>query len=144
MPSFQEILDRPVTAVERPKALPAGTYLCLIEGQPVFAQIGKNKTDVVNFTLKVLQVVGDAPSPAEIEEFGGVAGRNINARFFGTEAAAWRLDKFLFEDLGIPLGISKKQAFMQTMGKQVIATVQHRPSEDGQQMYAEIKETAKV
>lgn len=142
--SFAEILDQVVTSVERPKAIPAGTYLCLVDGQPKFSQVGQNKTDVVDFTLKILQVQGDAPTPAEVEEFGGVAGKNLRARFFGTDQAKWRLDKFMFEDLGIDLSVPRRQAIAQTMGKQVFATVIHRPSEDGTQMYAEIRETARV
>lgn len=144
MASFQDILDQPVTQVDRPKPTPVGTYLFLVDGQPKMSQIGQNKTDVIDFNLKILQVMGDSPSPAEVEEFGGVAGKPVRARFFITEPAKWRLDKFLYEDLGIAFGMPRKQAIAEALGKQVIGQIIHRPNESGDQMFAELRETSKT
>lgn len=143
MASFQDILDQTVNEIERPKPYPIGTYLCLVDGPPEFKKIGQNQTDCIDFNLKIMQP-GETVDPAEIEAAGGVIGKIIRHRLFLTDDAKWRLDQFLFEHLDIPFGTSRKQAIAAAQGHQVYATIGHRPSQDGTQMFAEIKSTAKV
>lgn len=143
MANFQDILNKRVDAVERPKPHPMGTYLVLVEGAPKFSQVGENKRDVADFNLKILQPQPDV-DPEEIEKSGGVNGKSVRARFFLTDDAVWRLDAFLFEALGIETGKSRTQAIAEAPGKQVMVKIKHRPSEDGTQMYHEISDYLKV
>lgn len=142
--TLQSILDQQVNEVKVPPPLPAGQYLCVVRGQPEFREVGQDKTNVVDFNLEILQPGPDI-SQSDLAAFdGGVAGKNIRARFFLTDRAVFMLDRFLFEHLGIDLGKPRKQAIGEAMGHQVYATIRHTPRDDGAGFYANLSATAKV
>lgn len=143
--NFTSVLDEVNSKVDRPPPYPQGSYVFLVEGQPKFSQVGQDKKDVADFQLKFLQVFGEQPSQEEVANFpGGVLGKTVRVRFFLTEAAKWRLDKFLIDDLGIEGEMSRRQRLAQAQGRQVIGVIKHRPSEDGTTIFAEVSETSKV
>lgn len=140
-PNFSAILDRPVDAeANRPKPVPTGTYLCIIDGIPRFDKSKQKGTDFVEFNLNIVQPGADV-DPTAYAEVGG--GRKLRTTFYLTEDAVWRLDKFL-EDIGIPKGTGRKEGISQAPGKQVNAVVTHRASQDGTAIFAEVNSTAKV
>lgn len=143
--NFQDILNKPIDQIEAPKALPVGTYLCLVDGQPEQTTIGKNNTPCYNFSLKPVQAQQDVDQGQLAENLNGASlqDKKIRHRLFITQDAAWRLKQFLVEHLGItPKPII--QMIPEAMGKQVMVTLGHRPSEDGTQIFQEVKATAKV
>jgi hypothetical protein len=142
-PNFTSILDRPMSTAERPKPLPVGTYLCVVDGQPKFDQSKQKKTDFVEFTLKVLQPQDDVDAEAVAELKDGVQGKTLRATYYLTEDALWRLKEFLGH-LGIEEGTGFRDAISQAPGNQVLASVRHRASQDGQAVFAEIAATAAV
>lgn len=147
MSSFQDILNKPAAEIEAPKPLPVGTYLALVDGQPEFNKIGKNNTDCVEFKLKLAQAGDDVDQAILLEQLKGkpLSEKSIKHRLFITEDAVWRLKKFLVEDLGIEEGTrGLGEMIPEAMGKQVYVTLGHRPSDDGKQIYMEVKDTAKV
>jgi hypothetical protein len=152
MANFSEILNKPASSIEPPKPLPPGTYLCLVDGQPEFQKIGKNSTDCVNFKMKPVQAQADVDQTALQEvltskdgTFRPLQDTKIFHRLFITEDSIWRLKKFLVEDLGIEEGSkSLGQLIPEAMGRQVLVNVGHRPSDDGTQIYIDIKGTAAV
>lgn len=145
--NFQDILNKPSAEIEAPKPLPVGTYLALVDGQGEFKKIGKNNTDCVEFKMKLVQAGEDVDQQALLESLNGKAlnERHIINRQFVTEDAVWRLKKFLVEDLQIEEGTkSLGQLIPEAMGRQCYVTIGHRASDDGSQIYMEIKQTAKV
>lgn len=142
--TFEEILDQQVTEVKVPPPIPSGTYLFAVEGFPVQAEVGADKTKCLDFSAKILMPREDV-SQAELDAFdGGVQGKTMRLRFFLTERSLFMLDRFLFEHLGIELGKPRKQAISEALGRQFYGTVKHTPRDDGQGFYANITGTAKV
>jgi len=142
-PNFAAILDQPVdAAANRPKPLPAGAYLCIVDGIPRFDKSKQKQTDFVEFSLQVVQPQGDVDAEA-LTAMGGAGGKKLRTTFYLTEDAVWRLDKFL-EDLGLDKGGSRKQTISMAPGRQVIAVVTHRASPDGTSVFAEVNSTARV
>lgn len=147
MANFQDVLNKPASAIEAPKPLPVGTYLAIVDGQPEFAKIGKDQTDCLNFKLKLLQAQPDVDPASLSETLNGasLADKSITHRLFITEAAVWRLKQFLVDHLGIEEGTSTLgELIPQAMGRQVLVTLGHRASADGQQIFTDVKATAKV
>jgi len=147
MTSFQDVLNKPAAEIEPPKALPIGTYLCLVDGAPEIAQRGKNNNYCAIFKLKPVQPQPDVDQAALADTLKGaaLADKKINHTLWITDDAAWRLDQFLAEHLGIDKG--KKtlgEMIPESAGKQVLVTLGHRASEDGKQVYHEVKATAHV
>jgi len=143
--SFADILNRPADEIEAPKALPVGTYLCIVDGQPEFAKIGKNNTDCVNFNLKPVQPGPDVDQKALQDTLNGqsLSDKKIRHRLFVTPDSAWRLKQFLNEHLGVPV-TNLGAMIPEAMGRQVMVTLGHQASDDGTQIYQVVKATAKV
>ena len=143
--SFQDILSKPADYIKAPVALPVGTYLALVDGQPEFAKVGQNNTDCVNFNLKPIQPQGDVDQKQLLEALNGqsLQDKKIRHRLFVTPDSAWRLKQFLAEHLGIPV-TNLGAMIPEAMGKQVMVTLGHQASQDGTQVYQVVKSTAKV
>jgi len=146
MANFQDVLNKPATDVKPPEPLPPGTYLCIVDGPGEFAKIGKNQTDCINWKLKPMQAQPDVDQAALTQSLQGktLQEKTIRHRSFITEESVWRLKEFL-SHLGIEEG-SKTLGEMipEAPGHQVLVTVGHRASEDGTQVFQEVKSTAKV
>lgn len=144
MATFGSILDRPASSIEKPKPLPQGTYICIVKGLPKEGK-AKTGTEFYEFNLEITQPLEDVSAEA-IEACGGVIGKKIpRATFYITEDSLWRLTKFLGDDLELDLtDKSVRQLVSETMGKQVVASVRHKPSDDGKNVFAELADTAPV
>jgi hypothetical protein len=146
MTDFQDILNKPLGDIDRPKPYPVGSYVALVEGLPKFEKVGENQTQCVDFTLRFLSEREDVDKLA-LMEAGGINGKTIRHRVFLTEDSVWRAKKFLVEDLGIDDEGGQKrlsQVINEAPGRQVIITIRHRPAKDGSVVYSEISQTAKV
>lgn len=144
MATFGSILDKPSKSIERPKPLPTGTYVCICKGLPKEGK-AKTGTEFYEFNLEIVQPLDDV-SEEGITAVGGVVGKSIpRATYYITEDSVWRLKKFLAEDLELEEGEkSLRQLVSETMGKQVLATIRHKPSDDGKSVFAEMAGTAPV
>jgi len=141
MDVFSEILNKPSGEAPKPQALPIGTYLTVVDGPYKPTKVGQDQTDCVEFVLKILSVMEADPSEVsdyESAQGGSLLGKTINARFFLTDKALYRLDEFL-EIVGIAKGLPYKQALAEVTGKQVVINVSQRPSPDGTRMFSDIK-----
>lgn len=148
MANLEEQLAKQAAEIEPPKPIPVGTYLCIVDGQPTFLQLGQNKTDAVDFMMKIAQPMDDVDQSA-LAEFTAkgdvIAGKRIKRRLFLTEDSIFMLKQFLTDSLGIDeTGKTLKQMIPEALGKQVYATVKHRSSDDGQRVFSEVASTAKV
>lgn len=144
MANFADILSKQSSEVERPKPYPVGSYVALLKGLPEQTELGERKTPCLEFNVELMQPMQDV-DPQALAECGFAPGKRIRLRQFVTDESLWRLKQFLTEHLGIEEG-SKTigQMISETPGRQFIATIGHRPSQDGTQIYSEIRQTAHV
>jgi hypothetical protein len=142
MSNFTSILSKPMSEIEKPKPLPIGSYLCIVDGVPELTQIGQKQTDAAVFKLKVLQPLEDVDTE-QLAEAGGVSNKTLRLTLFLTEDSLHRAKKLLNEHMGIEEDKTLQEALMEAQGRQVVANVSHRPSQDGTELYAEVKSTAK-
>lgn len=140
-PNFSELLNTPLDDVERPKPLPAGSYLCVVKGLPEHGKSAKKQTPFVNFTLAPQQALEDVDTDA-LEEMGGLENKTIKATYYLTENSLWRIKDF-FETCGIDIsGKTIDQASEETVNCQVVAVMKHEASEDGTAVFAKLASTA--
>lgn len=145
---FTDVLKVQSEAVKPPQALPAGTYLGIVDGQPEFERLGAKQSRCVTFSLKFMQAQPDVNATALMEALDGksLPDRKIRHRIFIPEDNnPWRVNQFLVNHLGIDnKGKDILQMIPEAMGRQVMITLGHRSSDDGTQIFNEIKGTAHV
>jgi hypothetical protein len=149
-PNFSSILDKPASTIERPPALPVGTYLTVIKGLPEYGESSKQKTPFIAFTHELISAAEDVDAEA-LEEAGGLRNKDGSPRtlkntYYTTEAAGWRLREFL-EHVGFDFSDGKtslRQAAEESANSQVYITIRHEPSQDGKSVFAKIGGTASV
>jgi len=142
-PNFASILDEAPTEINRPKPLPVGTYICVVQGQPTYDKSNKKGTPYVQFTLRPVAAEEDV-DPEELEAMGGMESKTLRATFYLTEDAVYRLDEF-HQHCGVDISdasVSRRNRNENIVNAQVRAVVSHRMAEDGSQVYAELKRTA--
>lgn len=140
--NFQEILGKQAAAIEKPKPLPVGTYLCTNNKLPDFKEIGKEETPCAEFNFIVL-AQGEDVDPADIAAFGDVRGKTIRHRMFLTEKSEYRTKEELIKVFGIEEGAKTLgQLFNETVNKQLLVTIKHSPTQDGTDVYAEVEALA--
>jgi hypothetical protein len=148
-PNFGTILDRPASEFKRPKPLPVGTYVCVITDLPRRDKSTKKGTEFVEFTLKPVEASSDVDED-DLKAMGGFTNKTLRVTFWLTEDAAWRLSKFLVDDLQIEPededGEEKSlnQMCSEVVNRQVLAYVKHQASDDGTTTYAQVSTTAPV
>lgn len=144
--SFESILDTPADEVERPKPLPAGTYDVLVKGMPEHGKSSKQQTPFVRFTY-VLQAAREDVNEDELDELltnakgekVALSDRSIRDTYYTTPDALFRLTDAL-EAMGIDLTDKTVRAALdETPNASLRILVGHRPSEDGTQVFAEVK-----
>jgi hypothetical protein len=141
-PDFSTILDQQATDIEPPKPLPAGSYVCIVQGLPRFDKSSRKQTDFVEFTLQPVSAEDDVDAD-DLEDFGPLGEKTIRATFYITNEAVYRLRDFLV-DLGLEIeGHSLNELINQSPGQSVIAHIVHRFSDDGKRVFAEVKSTTK-
>lgn len=143
MPAFASILDKPSNTVERPKPVPQGTYLCTVAGLPRFDKSTKKQTEYVEFTLNYMSAADDVDQE-ELAAMGGVSGKSIKATYYLTENSLWRLKDFLDHCQAGEEDATLRERIDATPGCQILITIKHTASEDGQAVYANVGTTAQA
>jgi hypothetical protein len=151
MTNFTDILDRPASAIEAPKALPVGTYTWVITGLPKHDKSAKKQTPYVEFPIKCLAAGEDVDQEALNDWMTKASGdtRGLDTvekklTFYITEDSAYRLKDFLVDDLGLDETEYEniRQMTEAAPGQQFLGTIKHTASQDGKSVYAEIGATA--
>ncbi len=144
--SFESILDTPADAVERPKPLPAGTYSVIVKGMPEHGVSSQKKTPFVRFTY-ALQAAGEDVDEDELSvlltnkdgEKEAINTKSIKDTYYTTPDSLFRLTDAL-EAMGIDLDSKTVRAALdETPNSSLDIVVGHRASEDGTQIFAEVK-----
>lgn len=151
--SFTDILDRAPTEIERPKPLPVGSYITVIQGQPRHDKSQKKGTPFVEFTHKIISAQDDVDTDSLKEALtapdGSVKSLNditMKNTFYLTEGSAFRLKDFL-RDVGYDTDNSEstlRQMIEDCPGKTVGIFIGHEASQDGQSVFARINKTFAV
>jgi hypothetical protein len=142
--SFLEILHKPIDEIKEPVALSAGKYLMIVDGPHQHAKAGAKETDCVDFNLKPIQALDVDPNQLT-QALNGEAlqDKRIRHRLFVTPDSAYRLKRFLVDDLGIaPATIW--QMLSEAPGKEVIVKITHQHSKNSATVYANVESTANV
>lgn len=141
-PNFGALLDKAPTEVVRPKSLPEGQYLWVVQGLPRYDKSSKKQTEFTEFTLKCLQAGPDVDQD-DLTEAGGIEDKTMKITFYHTENGIYRLDEF-HEHCGIDLSIeaSRRDRNDECMNSQVVGFIKHEPSNDGTTTFAKIGKTA--
>lgn len=145
--SFSAILDKPSDSIERPKPLPAGTYLAMVVGQPRLDKSKQKGTPFAEFTLKLVQAGEDVDASLLAEYLNGRKLIEITTRdtYYLTDEAAYRLKEFI-DHCGVPNedGATLGQRLAHVPGCQLLISIRHKPSDDGTRVYANVAQTAAV
>ena len=150
--TFASVLDTPMEDIERPKPMPVGNYIFVVKGQPEFIKSREKQTPGVVFQLSILQPIEDTVDGDALEEWlmkkdgtkKSLQEVTQKLTFWLTEGSAWGVKDFV-RHCGIDgEGMSLKQAISETPGCQVVGTIKHRSSDDGQATFAFIDSTAPV
>ena len=141
---FSKILQKQATEIEKPKPLPNGSYVAVNQKLPDFKGVGKNETPAAEFALVVLAPMDDV-DPEHLAAYGDVKGKSVRHRMFLTEGTEYRTKEELVNAFGIEeAGKNLGQMFNETINKQVIVKIRHRPNDDGTDIYAEVESLAAV
>ena len=142
--TFSSILDTPSSEIERPKPMPVGQYVCVVQGQPRFDKSRLKQTDFVEFTMKFLETVDSTVDDDALAVVGGIKDKTVKATYYLTDTALWRLKDFLDHCDAGDEDMSLRQRIAETPGKRVTITIGHESSQDGQTVFARVKDTAAV
>jgi len=149
--TFESILDTPADAVERPKPMPVGTYDVVVKGMYEQGESSQKKTPFVRFTYAFTSAGEDVDEDeltALLTDREGtvhpLTERTIKDTYYTTADAMFRLTDTL-ERMGIEMeGKTVRQALDDTPNCALRITISHRASEDGEQIFAEVKKTMAV
>ena len=140
-PSFESILNTPMSDIAKPKPRPVGTYIGVVTKAPEIKKIGPKETLAAIFDVKVISPGPDIDA-SELAAAGGIGERHLRVTQFLTEDALWRLKNFLLalglEDDGSSIG----KLLAETPGRQALFKIKHRPSQDGSELYEEVDSVA--
>lgn len=150
-PNFASLLEEAPSEVSYPVSLPAGTYHCVVKGQPRYDVSSQKKTPFVEFNLvpqSALEDVDAEELTTWMDNNGKPRALNettIRATYYTTEQAVYRLDEF-HEHCGIDLtqSASRRNRNDECMNAEVLATIRHEASQDGQRTQARLVKTAPV
>lgn len=137
MANFTDILNTKSEEIEKPKPLPVGQYLWSIPNLFEQEEIGEKKTPALIWKCKCIAPQSDVDMAA-LAESGNAKDRDQRITFFLSEDALHRLRDFLTK-----LGISENgrtigERAADATGRTFLASIRHRPSKDGSQIYGEI------
>jgi hypothetical protein len=150
-PTFESILDMPAADVDRPKPLPAGTYDAIVQGLYEEGVSSQKKTPFVQFAFAITGADEDVDED-DLTEYltskdgttkplSGVVLKNNSTKFYTTLDSMFRLTDF-FDHCGIDQdGKTIRQCLSETPNCSVKILIGHTASQDGTQIFAELKKT---
>lgn len=150
MLNFADALDTRASDVQKPPALPQGTYVWSVSKAPAISQTQSGDWDIVEFQIRAVSAEQDV-DPDELEAFGQVsAAMNRISFMFPTDPAKdadrkrtlHRLKKFLVDTLRVDASedATIKELLAAAVGCQFLAVASWRQVEDD--TYVDVKSPA--
>ncbi len=146
-PNFQSVLDKPSSAIQKPKPVPQGSYLGVVRGAPKIDKSTKKQTEYSEYTILLTSALDDVDKEA-LAEFGPLGQRTVRATFYHTDDAIYRLAEFL-DHCDIPRededgnDLTTRQRIPLVNNCSVGVFIIHKSSDDGENVYANVKSTFK-
>lgn len=133
--SFRDLLSRPIESAKRPPAMPQGTYEGIVKSYE-FGESREKKTPFVKFYFTVL-AAGEDVDPTMLEGVD-LTKRNPSVTFWQRLDGDldWRLASFL---TSLGLSGSASEAIPEAVGHAVQLYITQRPSQDGQDIFNDVK-----
>jgi hypothetical protein len=142
MANLSDILNRPFTGYEPPKALPPGTYTMVVTALPE-SKVSKNLNKYLQYKLRVVSAEDDVDSDA-LKEFGTIEGKVVIADFyFETDFGYSRLTSFLAA-CNAETGVSMEEATQSVVGSQLLVHMNEEPNQKGDGMRAVVGDFASI
>lgn len=146
-PNFSSVLDKPSSQIQKPKPFPVGSYIGVVKGPPRIDKSTKKGTEFSEYTVLPTQALDDV-DPDALAEFGGIGQKTIRVTFYHTDDAAFRLKAFLDncdipeeDDEGNELSLRQRIALVPNATVGIHVT--HQASDDGEDIYSNVKRTFK-
>lgn len=141
MTNFASILDESPDEVKAPPALPAGTYLAVVQGPVEYGKSDKKGTEYSGFAFRIVSAEDDVNSD-DLAAIGGCEGKIVKRKYWHTEDSIFMLDQF-HSDCGIDLKVpaSRRARNEECINASVGVVIKHRSSDDGSRIFAEVART---
>lgn len=156
MSNFASVLDKPSNEIGRPKPMPVGSYVGVIQGLPKIDKSTKKQTEYSEYTIKYTSAMDDVDEEDLDTALTKPSGEKINLidkvqkiTFYHTDDSIWRLKQF-FDHCDIPTEddsgdvLTTRQRMQLTPNCQVGFHLKHAASEDGEAVFANVDKTFKV
>lgn len=141
--TFGSILDTPSRDIEQPKPLPPGSYIASVQGLPRYDVTTNTGTEFAEFTLNLLEALGDVDEEA-LDEAGGLKGKTMRLTMWLTDKSAFRFKQFLNHCGAGDDDMTLRERIDETPGKQLVVNLRMgKPNANGTS-YLEIASTAPV
>lgn len=141
---FTKLMARKVEDAKKPKPLPAGTYLCIIENY-IFGTSSKKGTPYIRFNFKPMMADEDVDAEElaalaqelEMSPQEWMAKKGLRMDFYLTDDAMYRLRDFLEAGLGLDTsGTTFDKVVPDTKNMSIKIAVTREIGDDGESMYA--------
>jgi hypothetical protein len=124
-----------VGEVEAPKGLPDGHYSAIITGNGKVDNVGKNKTLVITFPIRLNEPMTDVDEEA-FAASDGLSGRSDELSFYLTPKSLYRFTEFgkamgATDDMSIP----EMAEYLATCGNEFVVTGSTQTSARGRQYF---------
>lgn len=143
---FQSILSRKANEIEKPVPPPVGHYLATNPKVPEVRKIGKNETPALEFTLTLLAPQDDVDE-SDFAAYGGMEklkGKTVRWTLWLSDDALYRSTQQLINAFGFDDSMELGEMVSASVGQQLIVEIGHRPSPDGNDIFADVKSAAKA
>lgn len=133
---FKTLLSKPMDTVEKPKPLPAGTYNGSVQKYE-FMESKEKKTPYARMHMSVHSAGADV----DPDSLAGVdlSKKTLRKDFYLTDDAAYRLKDFI-ESCGVQTaGRTIGETIPELLNAQVLIDVTQRPSEDGSDIFNDVR-----
>ena len=142
MSIMADVLEKLSRDIIKYDPLPVGMYQATVRGLPELKPIGAKQTPAAVFTMTGFVPLQSIDPSANC---GDLTTREMPLTFFLTDAALWRLKKFL-DDLGVEEGnLTLKARIDQAPNRQCNVSIRHGMTKgDNPTTFAEITHTAKL
>lgn len=136
MANIGDILSMQLSDIKDVAPLPIGTYLGTITSIPKIDTFGQKQNSGAEFSIKLIAPEADVDAE-ELASAGGLPADPMTSIFWLTPKALPMLRAFLVDVCGLPGTDAIKDALPQTVGCNVLVSVNHRKyTKNGQERVA--------
>ncbi len=154
--SFASVLDKTSKEIERPKTMPVGSYIGVVQGLPTIDKSKIKQTEYSEYTIKYMSAMDDVDEDdltkaltKSTGEKTNLSEKSVKTKYYHTDDSLFMLKQF-FEHLDIPEEdddgneLSMRQRMQLVPNRQIGFHIKHAASEDGERVFANIDKTFKV